>query len=80
MSGRLDQWLPDRRFGFIDSNGEKFFFHIDGLAAGSSEPARGKLCTFDAVTNSRAGNRFPIANNVWIEVTTGFDLLAGKQE
>jgi cold shock CspA family protein/tetratricopeptide (TPR) repeat protein len=46
--GTIKSWLPDRRFGFIRSGGEEFFFHFDDLLDQTTErmPVRGERVTF----------------------------------
>jgi cold shock CspA family protein len=55
--GRLRQWHPDRGFGFIYSQGERFFLHVSQIISGV--PEIGRICVFDIGIPPTAADRAP---------------------
>lgn len=56
VHGKIESWRPDRRFGFIDSGEETFWFSPDYLFAASMIPTEGARVVFlplPALTNAR---------------------------
>jgi cold shock CspA family protein len=53
MQGRVIRADPVRGFGFIEANGERFFFHRSELVDPSQMPAEGSLVEFETAQSDR---------------------------
>lgn len=68
LHGKIETWKPDRRFGFIDSGNESFWFSPDYLFSAAMVPTEGAKVVFlalPALPNAKSKR----ASSVFIEGT-----------